>query len=123
VTTNYDLVFERCASKNSDMPADTGFRKGDGYKYLPLQKIVLEDQFHQIEYVKLHGSINWWIRDRDKMIVQRDEPKPRQASNIIITDVAESKNIKAFTFVEFFKIGTLVTLANIGIYYLFITYL
>jgi Na+/H+ antiporter NhaD/arsenite permease-like protein len=45
------------------------------------------------------------------------------ASNIIIIDVAESKNIKAFTFVEFFKIGALVTLANIGIYYLFITYL
>ena len=45
------------------------------------------------------------------------------ASNIIIIDVAESKNVKAFTFVEFFKIGTLVTLVNIGIYYLFITYL
>jgi Na+/H+ antiporter NhaD/arsenite permease-like protein len=45
------------------------------------------------------------------------------ASNIIIIDVAESKNIKSFTFVEFVKIGTLVTLANIGVYYLFITYL
>jgi Na+/H+ antiporter NhaD/arsenite permease-like protein len=45
------------------------------------------------------------------------------ASNIIIIDVAESKNIKAFTFVEFFKIGTLVTLVNIGVYYLLITYL
>ena len=46
-----------------------------------------------------------------------------QASNIIIIDVAESKRIRAFTFVEFFKIGTLVTLANIGVYYLFITFL
>ncbi len=45
------------------------------------------------------------------------------ASNIIIIDVAESKNVKAFTFVEFFKIGVLVTLANIGIYFVFITYL
>ena len=45
------------------------------------------------------------------------------ASNIIIIDVAESKKIKAFTFVEFIKIGALVTLANIGVYYLFITYL
>ena len=45
------------------------------------------------------------------------------ASNIIIIDVAESKNIKAFTFAQFFKIGALVTLANIGIYFLFITYL
>jgi len=45
------------------------------------------------------------------------------ASNIIIIDVAESKNVKAFTFVEFFKIGALVALANISIYYVFITYL
>jgi len=42
------------------------------------------------------------------------------ASNIIIIDIAESKNIKAFTFVEFFKIGGLVTLVNLAIYYLFI---
>lgn len=45
------------------------------------------------------------------------------ASNIIIIDVAESKNVKAFTFAEFFKIGALVTIANIGVYYLFLTYL
>ena len=45
------------------------------------------------------------------------------ASNIIIIDVAESKNVKTFTFFEFFKIGVLVTLANIVIYYIFITYL
>ena len=45
------------------------------------------------------------------------------ASNIIIIDVAESRNIKAFTFIEFFKIGILVTLVNIVIYYLFIVIL
>jgi Na+/H+ antiporter NhaD/arsenite permease-like protein len=45
------------------------------------------------------------------------------ASNIIILDVAESKKIRAFTFVEFLKIGILVTLVNIGVYYLFITFL
>jgi Na+/H+ antiporter NhaD/arsenite permease-like protein len=44
------------------------------------------------------------------------------ASNIIIIDVAESKNVKTFTFLEFFKIGGLVTLANVVIYYLFIVY-
>ncbi|MGB6529595.1 MAG: hypothetical protein WBF33_15925 [Candidatus Nitrosopolaris sp.] len=43
------------------------------------------------------------------------------ASNIIIIDVAESKNVKTFTFFEFFKIGVLVALTNIVIYYLFIT--
>jgi Na+/H+ antiporter NhaD/arsenite permease-like protein len=45
------------------------------------------------------------------------------ASNIIIIDVAESRNIKAFTFVEFLKIGAVVTLANILIYYFFIVYI
>lgn len=45
------------------------------------------------------------------------------ASNIIIIEAAESRGIKAFTFFEFFKIGALVTVANIVIYYLFITYL
>jgi Na+/H+ antiporter NhaD/arsenite permease-like protein len=45
------------------------------------------------------------------------------ASNIIIIDVAESRNIKAFTFFEIFKIGILITLGNIVIYYLFLSYL
>jgi hypothetical protein len=76
VTTNYDLVFERCADKNPDIPARIGFRKDHNNEYLPLQKIVLEGQFGEIEYLKLHGSINWWIRDSDKRIVLRDEKKP-----------------------------------------------
>jgi Na+/H+ antiporter NhaD/arsenite permease-like protein len=45
------------------------------------------------------------------------------ASNIIIIDVAESKNIKAFTFIEFVRAGALVTFVNIAVYYLFMTYL
>jgi Na+/H+ antiporter NhaD/arsenite permease-like protein len=42
------------------------------------------------------------------------------ASNIIIIETAESKGLKAFTFFEFFKIGVIVTLVNIVVYYLFI---
>jgi Na+/H+ antiporter NhaD/arsenite permease-like protein len=42
------------------------------------------------------------------------------ASNIIISDVAEAKGLKSFTFFEFLKIGSLVTVVNIIIYYLFI---
>jgi Na+/H+ antiporter NhaD/arsenite permease-like protein len=42
------------------------------------------------------------------------------ASNIIISDVAEGKGLKSFTFFEFLKIGSLITLVNIIIYYLFI---
>lgn len=43
------------------------------------------------------------------------------ASNIIIIEAAESKRIKAFSFFEFLKIGSIVTICNIVVYYLFIT--
>ncbi|MGC1932771.1 MAG: SLC13 family permease [Candidatus Nitrosopolaris sp.] len=42
------------------------------------------------------------------------------ASNIIISDVAEAKGLESFTYFEFLKIGFLVTMVNIIIYYLFI---
>jgi Na+/H+ antiporter NhaD/arsenite permease-like protein len=42
------------------------------------------------------------------------------ASSIIIIQAAESKGIKAFTFLEFFKIGAVVTVVNLAVYYLFI---
>jgi Na+/H+ antiporter NhaD/arsenite permease-like protein len=42
------------------------------------------------------------------------------ASNIIIIQAAESRGIKAFTFMEFFKIGSLVTVVNMVVYYAFI---
>jgi hypothetical protein len=75
VTTNYDLVFERCAKKNSEMLANTGFQNTDGDRTLPVEKIIIEDRY-QIDYLKLHGSINWWIRDSDKRIVERQEMQP-----------------------------------------------
>ncbi len=42
------------------------------------------------------------------------------ASSIIIIQATESKGVKAFTFLEFFKIGGVVTLVNLAVYYLFI---
>ena len=45
------------------------------------------------------------------------------ASSIIIIQAAESKGIKAFTFFEFFKIGVVITLINLAVYYLFIVFL
>jgi Na+/H+ antiporter NhaD/arsenite permease-like protein len=42
------------------------------------------------------------------------------ASSIIIIQAAESKGIKAFTFLEFLKIGAVVTAVNLAVYYLFI---
>lgn len=42
------------------------------------------------------------------------------ASTIIIIEGAESRGLRAFTFLEFFKVGSMITSANIAIYYSFI---
>jgi Na+/H+ antiporter NhaD/arsenite permease-like protein len=42
------------------------------------------------------------------------------ASNIIIIEAAESRGVNTFSFLEFSKIGSIVTAANIAVYYLFI---
>ena len=42
------------------------------------------------------------------------------ASNIIIIEAAESRGVYAFTFLEFFKVGSIITAANIIVYYLVI---
>jgi Na+/H+ antiporter NhaD/arsenite permease-like protein len=42
------------------------------------------------------------------------------ASNIIIIGAAESRGFKSFGYIDFLKIGFIVTLVNVIIYYLFI---
>ncbi|MGI0045811.1 MAG: SLC13 family permease [Nitrosotalea sp.] len=45
------------------------------------------------------------------------------ASNVIIIQASDSKKIKAFTFFEFLKIGSIVTLVNLLVFYFFIALL
>jgi Na+/H+ antiporter NhaD/arsenite permease-like protein len=45
------------------------------------------------------------------------------ASNIIIIEAAESRGVKTFSFIEFLKIGSVVTASNIIIHYVFTTLL
>jgi Na+/H+ antiporter NhaD/arsenite permease-like protein len=45
------------------------------------------------------------------------------ASNIIIIEAAESRGVYAFTFLEFLKVGSIITAANIIVYYLFIVFI
>jgi Na+/H+ antiporter NhaD/arsenite permease-like protein len=42
------------------------------------------------------------------------------ASNIIILEAAESRGVHAFSFLDFFKVGSIVTAANLAMYYMFI---
>jgi Na+/H+ antiporter NhaD/arsenite permease-like protein len=44
------------------------------------------------------------------------------ASNIIVIESAETRGLKAFSFIEFFKIGAILTLVNIMIFYVFIVF-
>ncbi len=44
------------------------------------------------------------------------------ASNIIIMQTAESRGMKVFSFIEFFKIGSIITVLNITVYYLFLAF-
>lgn len=85
VTTNYDLVIERCSQLNSAIPSTTGFIQDQLTRefFLPLDQVILGygSPNLSIQYLKLHGSINWWIRESDKRIVQRNE---RRASTTLM---------------------------------------
>lgn len=41
------------------------------------------------------------------------------ASNVIVIEAAESRGVRAFSFFEFAKVGSLITAANIAVYYAF----
>jgi SIR2-like domain len=74
VTTNYDLVLEELRD-DLEQEFSTGFKKESEEResYLQIEEIMrCEIPQHNLQYLKLHGSINWWIRDRDKKVVQRD---------------------------------------------------
>jgi Na+/H+ antiporter NhaD/arsenite permease-like protein len=45
------------------------------------------------------------------------------ASSMIIIQAAESRGVKAFSFLEFAKIGSVITLVNLTVYYIFIVFL
>lgn len=45
------------------------------------------------------------------------------ASNIIIIEAAESRGVPAFSYFEFLKVGSLVTAANLAIFFVFIVFL
>jgi Na+/H+ antiporter NhaD/arsenite permease-like protein len=42
------------------------------------------------------------------------------ASNIIIIEAAESRKVKAFSYIEFLKIGVVITIINLCVYYVFL---
>ncbi len=45
------------------------------------------------------------------------------ASNIIVIEAAEARRVPVFSFFEFLKVGSIVTAANLAVYYVFIVFL
>jgi hypothetical protein len=72
-TTNYDLILERY-DVNVEFPERHFLRRGfsrGGYCWNePYLDLHANDA--QVEYLKLHGSIDWWLRVRDKKVVPRE---------------------------------------------------
>jgi Na+/H+ antiporter NhaD/arsenite permease-like protein len=69
------------------------------------------------------SHINQWMMLASASTIAGNLTILGAASNIIIINAAESRgSTTVFTYVEFFKIGAIVTIANISIYYLFLTY-
>lgn len=72
-TTNYDLILERYDTSIT-FPARHFFRRGfsrGGYNWNE-PYLDLDANDAQVEYLKLHGSIDWWFRTRDSKIVPRE---------------------------------------------------
>jgi hypothetical protein len=75
VTLNYDLVLEQ-VYKQLGKGLTVGMKKepdGDDF-FIDLENILLSKQHPNelIQYLKLHGSIDWRVRDRDGKIVRRE---------------------------------------------------
>lgn len=84
VTTNYDRIIENLY-EDANMhgrPPRMGFKEDERTqeRYLDTDGLINgKYQYgtgnNHIEYLKLHGSIDWWIRLSDRQIIQREHAK------------------------------------------------
>lgn len=76
VTVNYDLVLEYVFDNVLEIHPDRGLRRetAEDDPVLDLDRILFNELHpnEQINLLKLHGSIDWRIRDIDKRIIRRD---------------------------------------------------
>ncbi len=78
VTTNYDLVLERYDLNRVAPPKHSlqrALTTGDYIWNEPYLDLDDSDyDLSKIQDLKLHGSIDWWIRSRDNKVVARESP-------------------------------------------------
>jgi Na+/H+ antiporter NhaD/arsenite permease-like protein len=85
--------------------------------YVALYNLVMIDSGFTAQYV------DQWIMLAAASTIAGNLTILGAASNIIIVEAAESRGVRAFTFIEFLKVGSLITVANIVVYYLFIVFI
>jgi len=69
-TTNYDYLFE-LALEGSGIPYFDGFSGGFEPFFCPEAVEDMESYPHLVKLWKMHGSLGWVYRDRDKAVVRR----------------------------------------------------
>jgi hypothetical protein len=71
-TTNYDLALESYARGNEERYiylTHRGFKKIDYEEAQCLDLNLLRSGSKDIYYLKLHGSLDWWVRDDQKIVL------------------------------------------------------
>ncbi len=69
------------------------------------------------------GHVSQWLMLAAMSTVAGNLTILGAASNVIIIEAAEARGVRAFSFVEFTKIGSVVTAANVAVYFAFIALL
>jgi hypothetical protein len=71
-TTNYDLVVESCVKGHptrSVYLTHRGFQSIEGQNSQYLDLPSLREKASSVHYLKLHGSLDWWKRDDEKIVI------------------------------------------------------
>jgi SIR2-like domain len=77
VTTNYDLLLERYAFESdhdNNLPGKDFFNRGFRRERAEAVDMYLQpgQLNNDLRYLKLHGSIDWWVRSRDGLVTTRE---------------------------------------------------
>jgi Na+/H+ antiporter NhaD/arsenite permease-like protein len=83
--------------------------------------VVIYNQY-MIEHGFDQDDVSAWLMLASASTIAGNLTILGAASNIIIMQTAESRGMKVFTFVEFFKIGSIITVLNVSVYYLFMAF-
>ena len=107
---NYDLILEIYMGETTvpGVPkflTERGFKKHAGIEVLNLDGI--RDGSMELDYIKLHGSIDWWLDDKRRIIVSHvpDFPYAKLSERIMLYPIYEKYVTRDpyFTLYEYFR--------------------